>query len=340
MSVIKSGSVRVDLVGGTLDIEPIHLILPNVVTLNVATALKAQVKIDQRDDREIKIFSKDYSKEYIYNLDDFTEKNLYQNDFFNEMTFICQLIALFQLDQGLDIELSSNAPAGSGLGGSSSMGVVFYEAMCELVGRSSDPKSTVKMVKATEGRILNQGMPGYQDYFPALLGGVLALKAKTGDIEIEQLFSEKLKNFLEEHITLVYSGVSRSSGINNWSVYKSFFDKNEKVIQAMHRIAQLSYETYQAIKNDDFSKILELIHMEGETRKTLAPTIVPREVEEIYNSLKEDFNGLGIKMCGAGGGGCFILVHESKDKQELHKRIAKTPMNVLDFKIDSPKIEL
>ena len=28
MKVEKAGSVRVDLVGGTLDIEPIHLILP------------------------------------------------------------------------------------------------------------------------------------------------------------------------------------------------------------------------------------------------------------------------------------------------------------------------
>ena len=34
-----SGSVRVDLVGGTLDLEPINLILPNVVTMNVATSL-------------------------------------------------------------------------------------------------------------------------------------------------------------------------------------------------------------------------------------------------------------------------------------------------------------
>ena len=38
------GSVRVDLLGGTLDLNPINLILPNVVTLNLATSLKAKVK--------------------------------------------------------------------------------------------------------------------------------------------------------------------------------------------------------------------------------------------------------------------------------------------------------
>ena len=340
MKVEKAGSVRVDLVGGTLDIEPIHLILPNVVTLNVATGLMAKVTVEAREDDKIVIFSEDYQKTYNYDLSDFTQKNLYQNNYFDEMTFICQLIALFQLDQGLDIKLSSNAPAGSGLGGSSSMGVVFYEALSELVGRKTDPKSTVRMVKATEGRILNQGMPGYQDYFPALLGGVLALKAKTGDIEIEQLYTSELKAFLESHITLVYSGLSRSSGINNWSVYKAFFDKDENVRSAMERIAELSHQTYQAIQKSDFPEILKLIHQEGETRKKLAPTIVPREVDEIFNVLKEEFNDLGIKMCGAGGGGCFILVHNAQDKSKLQDRIAKTPMKVLDFKIESPKINI
>lgn len=340
MSVTKSGSVRVDLVGGTLDIEPIHLILPNVVTINVATGLKAKVSVDIRDDQAINILSEDYNTEYNYKLSDFTQANLYQNDFFKEMTFICQLLALFQLDQGLDIKLSSNAPAGSGLGGSSSMGVVFYEAMSELVGRKTDPKSTVKMVKATEGRILNQGMPGYQDYFPALTGGVLALKAKTGDIEIEQLYTNELKEFLENHITLVYSGLSRSSGINNWSVYKSFFDKDEKVRGAMEEIARLSYETYERLKAKDYQALINLIHAEGETRKTLASTIVPNEVDEVFQSLRAKFSEIGMKMCGAGGGGCFILAHKAQDKEQIQREIEKTPMKVLEFKIDSPKIEI
>jgi D-glycero-alpha-D-manno-heptose-7-phosphate kinase len=45
MQVTSEGSVRVDLVGGTIDLEPINLILPNVVTLNVATSLKAKVEL-------------------------------------------------------------------------------------------------------------------------------------------------------------------------------------------------------------------------------------------------------------------------------------------------------
>ena len=43
------GSVRVDLLGGTLDLVPINLILPDVVTLNLATSLKAKAVITSTD---------------------------------------------------------------------------------------------------------------------------------------------------------------------------------------------------------------------------------------------------------------------------------------------------
>ena len=48
-AVTIEGSVRVDLLGGTLDLVPINLILPNVVTLNLATSLKAKVTISPID---------------------------------------------------------------------------------------------------------------------------------------------------------------------------------------------------------------------------------------------------------------------------------------------------
>ncbi len=47
MKVTKQGSVRVDLVGGTLDLQPIAMILKDVVTINMATQLKAKVVIEE-----------------------------------------------------------------------------------------------------------------------------------------------------------------------------------------------------------------------------------------------------------------------------------------------------
>jgi D-glycero-alpha-D-manno-heptose-7-phosphate kinase len=207
MQVSSEGSVRVDLVGGTLDIFPLNLIIPNAITLNVATSLKARVTLTSRSDQEILIRSQDYQKDYQFPLNKITETK--KNN--PEMKFILELIELFKPSTGMLLELASGAPAGSGLGGSSAMGVTLYKALSEFFNQSFDVTTTVAKVKDTEAKILNQGVPGYQDYYPALMGGVLALKGAPGEIVVEQLYNEGLKNFLEDHITLVFSGVSRQS---------------------------------------------------------------------------------------------------------------------------------
>lgn len=335
-SVTTEGSVRVDLVGGTLDLEPINLILPNVVTLNVATSLKAKVVLTKTDFDGVEIKSLDYDSTYKFKSSEFTPEKLFRSEHFKEMTFICQILELFNANKNIEIELSSGAPAGSGLGGSSAMGVTLYKALCEFTDTPMDTTEAVLKVKGTEGRILNQGVPGYQDYYPALLGGILCLRGVPGKIEAEQLYTDELKGYLEEHITLVYSGISRQSGINNWEVYKGFFDKVPKIRKCMNGIANVSFKAYQKIQDKDYDTLLKLIGEEGREREMLAPGIVPYEVQELYVLLMHELSYIGMKMCGAGGGGCFILTHKKEDKSRIFELVGRQGMKVLDFSIEKP----
>lgn len=336
MQVISEGSVRVDLVGGTLDLEPINLIIPNVVTLNVATSLKAKVIINKRDDKTINIISKDYNSTYKYNLADFTPDKLYYSHFFEEMSFLCQLIYFFKPTHGFDIELSSGAPAGSGLGGSSSMGVTLFRGFCDFYNIKKDIHEIVHIVKATEGRILNQGVPGYQDYYPALTGGILCLKGDVDSIKYEQLFTDELKSILEKRMTLVYSNISRDSGINNWEVYKGFFDKNKDVVNSMNDIAKISFDAYNALLEKDYEKFLLLVGLEGEKRKSLAANIMPEEISTLHKALNEELSHIGIKMCGAGGGGCFLVIHSEADRDKIKEKVEAHQMKILEFQVTSP----
>ena len=70
------GSVRVDLLGGTLDIAPINLILKKALTLNLATSLKAKVEILPLEAKEdgIEIHSKDYNSIQFFRSSDFTQE--------------------------------------------------------------------------------------------------------------------------------------------------------------------------------------------------------------------------------------------------------------------------
>lgn len=333
--VVREGSVRVDLLGGTIDLIPINVILPHVVTLNLATSLKAKVILRKREGNDIEFISSDYGTREVFPSSSFTEDNL-RNNHFGKMAFMAQILWRLNVTKGLSIELSSGSPAGAGLGGSSAMGVTFYSALCEYLGRPLDRTQAIREVNGVEGLMLDCGPAGYQDYYPALYGGVLALIAHPGSVEVKQLFTKELKDYLESHLTLVYSGETRFSGMNNWEVYKAFFDRQGHVREGLAHIATLANEAFQAIEKKDYSRLVDLIGQEGATRKTLFPKIVSESMNTLYEGLKKDLPHLGLKVCGAGGGGCFLLCHKPEDSAKVKAAAEKMGMRPLDFKVEAP----
>jgi D-glycero-alpha-D-manno-heptose-7-phosphate kinase len=335
VSLEVSGSVRVDLLGGTLDLNPINLILPNVVTLNLATSLKAKVKISTIDFDGVEICSSDYQSTDRFPATDFTPEKL-RSGHFRHLTFIAYLLDLFQIHRGVKLELASGSPPGAGLGGSSAMGVTCFSALSQYKNISVNRIEAIAKVNAIESRILDSGPAGYQDYYPALFGGVLGLVPTPGHVEVNQLFTDELKSILEQEITLVYSGETRLSGINNWEVYKAFFNKDLEVRRGLAHIAELSFTAFNDIKNKKYSSIAALIASEGEERRRLFPGILTNAMNEMRLELASDSHHFGMKVCGAGGGGCFLITHKKDDKKSVQDIIKKYQMTELDFIIERP----
>ena len=329
------GSVRVDLLGGTLDLNPINLILPNVVTLNLATSLKAKVNISYLDFDGVEIVSRDYNSTDRFKSSDFSEDN-FQKGFFGNLTFIAHLLNLFGIHKGVRLELESGSPPGAGLGGSSAMGVTCYSALSRFLGIEFDRVEAIQKVNSIEARILDCGPAGYQDYYPAMFGGVLGLVANPGKVHVEQLYTDELKDVLESHITLVYSGETRLSGINNWEVYKAFFNKDPAVRAGLFEIANLSHSAFLSIKKKDYAGLIPLIGLEGEERRKLFPGILTPSMQELHREIKSLGNHFGMKICGAGGGGCFLLTHKPADKKIVETVLEKFQMKKLEFKVEKP----
>lgn len=332
-SLTQSGSVRVDLLGGTLDLNPINLILPNVVTLNLATSLKAKITLTEIDFDGLEIVSKDYGSTDRFKSSEFTSAN-FLNGHFGKLSFVAQIFDLFKLHQGLRVELESGSPPGAGLGGSSAMGVTIYHALCEWTKKPINKIEAIQKVNGLEGRILDSGPAGYQDYYPALFGGVLALLPKPGEIEVKQLYTPNLKKTLESELTLVYSGDTRLSGINNWEVYKAFFNKEAHVRAGLLKIAELSSAAYQAILAGEYQEISKLIAKEGYERKKLFPGIMTPAMSNLQDSLGAHIHG--IKVCGAGGGGCFLISHSQNEKAFVAERVKEANMTELPFIVEAP----
>jgi D-glycero-alpha-D-manno-heptose-7-phosphate kinase len=216
------------------------------------------------------------------------------------------------------------------------MGVTCYRAIAQYKSEHFERIEAIQKVNALEARILDCGPAGYQDYYPAMFGGVLGLVAKPGEVIVEQLYSEELKAILESQLTLVYSGETRLSGINNWEVYKAFFNKDQAVRAGLTEIAKLSQTAFRMIKNKNYQDLISLIALEGEARRKLFPGILSPSMQELNNSLKLTGTHIGMKVCGAGGGGCFLITHRPDDKKIIETHIAKFNMTKLDFQIEKP----
>jgi D-glycero-alpha-D-manno-heptose-7-phosphate kinase len=333
MEIEHTGSVRVDLLGGTLDIPPIHLTLPNVVTINLATSLKARVKVKSRNDDMIEVRSLDYDRVDLFSLLDLTSEKVL-GDHFGKLNFVMQILFHFNPTKGLEIELSSGSPPGAGLGGSSSMGVTLFSALCQYYKIPLHKERAISIVRDIEARVLDCGPTGYQDYYPAMYGGVLALKAEVGGVSAQQFYSSELKEVLENSLTLVYSGETRLSGINNWEVFKGFVDKKKGVREGLTKISNLSHKAYEALAKKDYSTLISLIAQEGSEREKLFTNIVTPSMNDLRLKIASKVPELGMKICGAGGGGCFLLIHSAKYKDLVRSLVNENGMKVLDFFVE------
>ena len=332
--MIHSGSVRADLFGGTIDLDPIGLILSGTKTLNIALSLKAEVKIEKHEDPRIKIISKDYNSSVQVSLTELKEKNCFKDK--GPLSFLISLVSDINPEEGLDIEVSSKAPPGSGLGGSSSLGVVFYQGLLKFLGKVLSSQEIITRVKNIEAVNLNCGPTGFQDYYPALHGGVLALSMQSAGVHTEQLYNESLKEFFENHLMLVYSGQTRFSGINNWEVYKGFFDGDEHIRKGFDKLASLSAKAYESIISKNYKNLISLFKQEALARKELFPSILTPEMVAL--SEEKDIAGKAhLKICGAGGGGCFLMVLENPELKSLvREKIKSRNMQELDFGVSGP----
>ena len=278
--------------------------------------------------------STDYGTKKTFKPFEFTDESIYSGHFAS-LSLVAHILNYFGVDRGVHLTISSDSPPGAGLGGSSTMGVVLFKALCRFCKREFDKEQAVVVVKDMEACILK--IPaGYQDYYPALYGGVLALRSVFGKVLVEQLYSKELADFIEKNFTLVYSGASRLSGVNNWEVYKKFFNVDNSIKKGLGEIAELSHQASEAVKKGKYKDLLELVSREGEYRRNLFSGIATKQMNDLFSSLKKEISFVGMKVCGAGGGGHLLVGHHPKDTVKVEKVVGDFGMKKVPFRVGLP----
>ncbi len=319
-AVLARAPTRIDLAGGTLDIWPLYLFHPGSVTINAAISLWAELKATTLSSPRLVVRGGD--GRFVHSS---------ASNRLRVPGFELYRVALEHLPVrgGLRLEASYRAPRGSGLGGSSSLLVALCAALVRLRGEALTRQRLLHLVRDLETRLL--GVPaGTQDFYAALWGGVQAIRWEPGGPVRQRIRIEPSE--LEKRLLLVYTGKARHSGVNNWEVFKKYLDGHKEVRALLGKIASVARDMHEALQSGDFEGVGRLMAEEARARRRLSPGITTPEIRILESALARR-GARGIKVCGAGGGGCVVVYASPDRKSDLARVAAEAGYAVVPFRI-------
>ena len=223
---------------------------------------------------------------------------------------------------------SCEAPAGSGIGGSSALNIALHGALNRFTKKGLDKKQILKAAMNIETQVISVPT-GSQDYFPPLHGGVRSVRPSFDGVDSVALPVSLSK--LTQRIVLCYTGKPRKSGINNWKVMKKVLDGDRLVTEKLKEIAHIAEEMDKALTLGQMKKVTALFAREWRARKALAPTIsTPHMDKLIVGALKK--GAQAAKVCGAGGGGCIAFMVSPNKRESVISELVRLNGKVIPFR--------
>jgi D-glycero-alpha-D-manno-heptose-7-phosphate kinase len=320
--VIVRAPVRADLAGGTLDLWPLYLFHPGSRTVNVAISYHAESEVVETGDDaidihlDVNLIGQQYEQRY---------QSIHELAADPKAALIHRALEHFHLT-GIRITTRTDAPRGSGLGGSSALTITLVRALSEIAGAPMEGDDLIALVRDLETRLL--GVPaGIQDYYPPVYGGLMALHLNPGAV-LRHPITLPVER-LAEHMLLHYTGVAHFSGTNNWDIYKRQIEGKKKVHKGLDRIAESAVEMEKALESGDMEAAGAALGHEWTNRKALIDGISTPEIESAIEAGIAAGAWAG-KVCGAGGGGCIIFLMPADRRQSVREALMHVPGQVID----------
>ncbi len=312
--------LRIGLAGGGTDVSPYSDIYGGAI-LNASVSLYASANIEPLQENNIILSALDHKEEYRFEWSDSLPvdgkldllKGVYnriQKDFGMAQT-------------GFRLTTFVEAPAGSGLGTSSTLVVAIIGAFAEMLRLPLGEYDIAHLAYEIERKDL-QMAGGRQDQYAAAFGGVNYMEFYGDDnvvvnpLRIKQQYLFELEN----NLLLYYTATNRESAKIIEKQSKNVVDKKEKSIEAMHQLKQQSQMMKEAILKGRLHEIGEILDFGFRQKQQMAEGISNSMHEEIYDEAKKA-GATGGKISGAGGGGFMIFYCPGISKYRVTEALIK-----------------
>lgn len=296
--------LRIGLAGGGTDVSPYSDTYGGAI-LNATVSLSAYASIEPLTENRIIIQALDRKEEQSFEwatelpIDGTLDllKGVYnriQKDY-------------GMIKQGFRLSTFVDAPAGSGLGTSSTLVVAILGAFVEMMKLPLGDYDIAHYAYQVEREDLKLA-GGRQDQYAATFGGVNYMEFYADDkvivnpLRIRPEYMHELQN----NLVLYFTATSRESASIIKEQVKNVNSKNTASIEAMHQLKEQARMMKEAMLKGKLNQIGEILDFGFEQKRLMASNISNNNIENIYDAAKKA-GATGGKISGAGGGGFMIF---------------------------------
>ena len=328
MIIRSKAPLRLGLAGGGSDVSPYSDLYGGLV-LNATINLYAYCTIEETDDGRITLCAYDAGLDESYPLSD-------RLDLDGKAPLLKGVYNRVMRDFGLTpracrITTYNDAPAGSGLGTSSTMVVAILKAFIEWKGLPLGDYEIARLAYEIERKDLGLS-GGKQDHYAAAFGGFNYMEFLPEDWVVVNPLKVKrwILDELEASMLLYYTGASRSSAAIIDEQKKNTTRGNAEAIEAMHRIKQSAVDMKLAILKGDIDRFAEILRVAWEDKKKMAGAISNPMIQQVMDVALGAGAKAG-KVSGAGGGGFIMFVVDPTRKKEVEAALSSLEGRVVPF---------
>ena len=312
--------LRIGLAGGGTDVSPYSDLYGGAI-LNATISLYAKATIEPLQEDKIILEANDRNELEAFELTQELPIN-------GHLDLLKGVYNRIQKDYGLvksGFKLSTfvDAPAGSGLGTSSTLVVAIIGAFAEMMRLPLGEYDIAHYAFEIERKDLNLA-GGKQDQYAATFGGVNFMefygddKVIVNPLRIKQQYLFELEN----NLVLYYTSTSRESARIIEQQSKNVVSKKEQSIDAMHQLKQQAQMMKEALLKGKLNEFGEILDYGYRQKVKMAEGISNPLMEEIYETAKSS-GATGGKISGAGGGGFMIFYCPGTTKYKVIKSLER-----------------
>jgi D-glycero-alpha-D-manno-heptose-7-phosphate kinase len=330
-TITATAPLRISFVGGGTDF-PHYYQRHGGAVLSATIDHAAHVTLTSRDDRQVRIRSLDLGHLVEYHLE---AGPVYDG----VMDLAKAAIERIGVATGVDVDIASDAPPGSGLGGSTALVTACVGALALLEDRRYSASEIAALSYAIEREDLAIS-GGWQDQYAAAFGGfnLIEFEAQGVSVRPVELADEALAS-LRSNLLLCYTGHVRTDlGLIDTQI-RMFEEGREETIVGMKQLHEMAYEMRDAIASGDLDGLGDLLRQAYESKKRMNPHIAEGTPIEHLLALANDAGASGGKICGAGGGGYLLLACRPEHRVQVQRAVEAHGGQFADFSFRSHGVE-